>query len=307
MCYNSVYDSNLEAAGSLHHMITIRKAFKYRLYKNKRNKHLHRQIDVAGIIWNHCVALQRRYYRITGGYIHKYRLMAHVAKLRMRTERFGFWRMVGSQAVQEIVERLDRGYQEFFKYKRGKTTLKRGRPGFKKVKKYSSFTLKQAGWEYLGQNRVRIGAYTYKFAKSREIEGQIKTVTIKRDRVGRLYVCFSVVQEVEPAEDIASTGKIGGFDFGLRVFLTDDEGRKYDMPEYLKENLKEIARLNRALSRKQSGSNNYEKARRRLARAHARLANKRRDFHFKLARRLAVEYDVLCFEDLNLRGWYPIM
>jgi len=282
-------------------MVTIRKTFKYRLYNNKRNKHLHRQIDVAGIIWNHSVALQRRYYRLTGGYIHKYQLMAHLAKLRMRTDRYAYWQMIGSQAVQDIADRLDRSYQAFFKYKRGETTLKRGHPGFKKVKKYSSFTLKQAGWKYLGENRVRIGKYTYKFAKSREIEGQVKTVTIKRDRVGRLYACFSVVQEVE-VPDIASTGRIGGFDFGLRVFLTNDEGKAYIMPQYFKENLKEIARLNRALSRKQPGSNNYEKARRRLARAHARLANKRRDVHFKLARRLAGEYDILCFEDLNLKG-----
>jgi putative transposase len=156
---------NVEAA-----VITIRKTFKYRLYKNRRNKQLHRAIDVSGIIWNHCVALQRRYYRLTGKYINQYRLMAHVAKLRMRTKRFAYWKLVGSQAVQNIVERLDLGYQQFFKYKRGETRLKRGRPRFKKVKKYSSFTLKQAGWEYLGENRVRIGQYTYKFVKSREIE-----------------------------------------------------------------------------------------------------------------------------------------
>ena len=67
-------------------------------------------------------------------------------------------------------------------------------------------------------------------------------------------------------------------------------------------NLKEIVRLNRALSRKQLGSNNYEKARQQLARAHARLADKRRDLHFKLARRLAGEYDILCFEDLNIKA-----
>ena len=182
-------------------MVTIRKTFKYRLYNHKRNKHLHRQ------------------------------LMAHLAKLRMRTERYAYWQMVGSQAVQDIADRLDRSYQAFFKYKRGETTLKRGRPGFKRVKKYSSFTLKQAGWKYLGENRVRIGKYVYKFAKSREIEGQVKTVTIKRDRVGRLYVCFSVVQEVE-VPNIASTGRIGGFDFGLRVFLTNDEGEAYIMPQY---------------------------------------------------------------------------
>ena len=108
--------------------------------------------------------------------------MAHLAKLRMRIARYAYWQMVGSQAVQDIADRLDRSYQAFFKYKRGETALKRGRPGFKKVKKYSSFTLKQAGWKYLGENRVRIGKYTYKFTKSREIEGQVKTVTIKQAR-----------------------------------------------------------------------------------------------------------------------------
>lgn len=282
-------------------IITIRRAFKYRLYQNRRNKHLHRQIDVAGIIWNHCVALQRRYYRLTGGYINKYRLMKHVAKLRMRTERFAYWRIVGSQAVQDIVERLDQAYQEFFKHKRGETTLKRGRPRFKKVKKYTSFTLKQAGWKLLGGNRVTLGDYNYKYAKSREIEGEIKTVTIKRDRAGRLFICFSVVQEIELPKQV-STGKIGGFDFGLKVFLTNDEGRGYLMPQYFKENLKEIARLSRALSRTQPGSRNREKARRRLARAYARLANKRQDYHFKLARELAIEYDVLFFEDLNIKA-----
>ena len=74
------------------------------------------------------------------------------------------------------------------------------------------------------------------------------------------------------------------------------------MPQYLKANLKEIARLNRTLSRKQPGTKNYEKARQRLARAHVRLANQRRDAHFKLARRLAGEYHILCFEDLNLKA-----
>ena len=109
------------------------------------------------------------------------------------------------------------------------------------------------------------------------------------------------MQEVE-VPDRASTGKIGGFDFGLSTLLTNDEGEGYLMPQYLKANLKEIARLNRTLSRKQPGTKNYEKARQRLARAHVRLANQRRDAHFKLARRLAGEYHILCFEDLNLKA-----
>jgi len=193
--------------------MSVRKTFKYRLYHNSRNKRLHRRIDIAGLIWNHMVALQRRTYRLTGKYISRHQMQKHLAKLRRRVPRFAHWQMVGSQAVQELAERHDKAYQRFFAYKRGQGR-RHGRPGFKKVKKYSSFTLKQAGWKYEGGNRVAIHGATYKFTLSRPVEGDIKTVTIKRDSLGQLWVCFSVVMELPVVE--TSTGEIGGFDFGLK-------------------------------------------------------------------------------------------
>ena len=278
----------------------IRRTYKYRLYTSKRNRHLHQQIDVAGIIWNHALALQRRYYRLTGKYIHKYQLMSHLATMR-RSKRFGCWRLVGSQAVQDVVERLDKAYRRFFAYLKGALGIKTGPPRFKKVKKYKSFTLKQAGWKLLGGNRIRLNGRHYKFALSRPVNGHIKTVTVKRDNAGRLFVCFSVIEEVNPPAEV-STGKIGGLDFGLKSFLTDDEGRAYQSPEFLKTNLSDIARLNRQLARKRKGSGNWQKAKRQLALAHDRVANKRRDAHFRLAHALCDEYGVLGLETLNLRG-----
>ena len=171
------------------------------------------------------------------------------------------------------------------------------------MKRYASFTLKQAGWKYEGGNRVTIQGATYKFSLSRPVAGDIKTVTVKRDRVGQLWVCFSVVMDVDwPESGEASTGKSGGFDFGLKTFLTDHEGNAYHSPQCLKAELNEIARLNREVSRKQKGSNNRRKAKGRLAKAHARIANKRRDTHWKLAHRLCARFDLICVETLNLDG-----
>ena len=82
----------------------------------------------------------------------------------------------------------------------------------------------------------------------------------------------------------------------------DDHGNKYIHPQFFKVNLNEIARFNRALSRKKVGSKNRQKAKLDLVRAHEGLANKRRDFHHKLARQLLEEFDVLYFEDLNIRA-----
>lgn len=282
-------------------MIQVRRTYKYRLYHNRRNKRLHQRIDIAGLIWNHMVALQRRYYRVTGGYISRAQMQRHLLKLRRQSCRFSHWQLVGSQAVQELAERHDKAYQRFFAYKSGKTNRPAGRPGFKKVKKYKSYTLKQAGWKYGGGNKVWLQGYTYKFSLSRPVVGTIKTVTIKRDVVGYLWVCFSVVEEVEEPNRI-STGKSGGFDFGLKTFLTDQDGHAYHSPQFLKTELGEIARLNRSLSRKKKGSANWYKAKRQLAKAHQRIAYKRRDAHWKLAHELCRGFDLLAFETLNIDG-----
>jgi putative transposase len=282
--------------------ITVRQTFKYRLYQNRRNRRLHDRINISGIIWNHLVALQRRYYRLTGKYASRYEVQKHIARLRREVIRFQHWQLVGSQALQELVERHDKAYQQFFAYKRGERA-RHGRPGFKKVKRYKSFTLKQAGWKYEGGNRVWIQGTWYKFSFSRPVEGRIKTVTIKRDNLNNLWVCFSTVREVEVPDLVeASTGNSGGFDFGLKAFLTDHEGRAYHSSQFLKRELNEIARLNRSLSRKVKGSNNWENAKRQLAKAHARIASKRRDAHWKLAYRLCERYDTICLESLNLEG-----
>lgn len=282
--------------------VTIRQTFKYRFYQNKRNSRLHDRINLCGIIWNHLVALQRRYYRLTGKHASRYEMQKHAARLRREVVRFKHWQLVGSQAVQELVERHDKAYQQFFAYKRGERA-RHGRPNYKKVKRYKSFTLKQAGWKYGGGNRVWIQGAWYKFAFCRPVEGDIKTVTIKRDSLNSLWVCFSTVREVEAPDLVeVSTGKSGGFDFGLQTFLTDHEGHAYHSSQFLKGELNKIARLNRALSRKVKGANNWRKTRYQLAKAHACIANKRRDAHWKLAHRLCKQYDTICLETLNVDG-----
>jgi transposase len=129
-------------------IIEVRKTYKYRLYRSKRDKRLHHQMNVAGMIWNHITALQQRYYRLFGNHIGKSRMQKHIAKLRMRIPRFAYWRDLGSQAVQEVCECHEKTYQRFF-------AGQGGLPRFRKVKKYRSFTLKQAGSKKIKGSRNR--------------------------------------------------------------------------------------------------------------------------------------------------------
>lgn len=96
--------------------------------------------------------------------------------------------------------------------------------------------------------------------------------------------------------------RLSGFDFGLKDFLVDDEGKRYSSPQFYKQGLRKAKQLSKVLSRKVEGSKRYKRARRALAKHQITIANKRQDHHFKLAHQLCDSHDVLCFEDLNLTG-----
>ncbi|TAG93591.1 MAG: transposase [Oscillatoriales cyanobacterium] len=270
------------------------KTVKFKLYQSKRNRHLKRSINAAGVIYNYCIALHRRYYRIWGKHLNCAKLQAHIAKLRKRNS---FWQLVGSQAVQDICQRIEKAYQLFFKHHSKGVRP----PGFKKVRKYKSFTLKQAGYKFLGGNRVKIGNRVYQYWNSREIEGTIKTLTIKRTPLGELFLVVVVDGVVEPYVK-SETGKIAGFDFGLKTFLTVSDGSEIESPQFLKQSLSAIKKASREHSRKRKGSANRERARLNLVRKHEDVANRRSDWFWKLAHELTDKFDVLCFESLNLKG-----
>ena len=278
----------------------LRRTLKYRLYRSKHDRVLVGRIEYASEIWNHFVALSRRYYRLYGTYPGYYKLKRHLTKLK-RQRRFQHWNEVGSQAAQMVIQRLDLSYQAYFDSKAGKRS-RVGLPSFKKRTKYTSFTLTQAGWKYLGANRMRIGSRTFKFVLCREVTGTIKTVTIKRDRCGDLWLCLCVVESAAhptPHEEVMHPV---GMDFGLKTFLTLSDGSEIESPLFLREGQVEIARLNRALSRKRKGSRHWRAARRGLARAHRRIAWKRRDWFFKTAHDLCDRFDFMGIEDLSLKG-----
>lgn len=125
------------------------KTYKFKLYSSKRNKKLHRQIDIAGSIYNHCIALHRRYYRIFKKSLTTFSLSKHLAKLK-KLSKYTHWKLVGSQAIQDISERIGRAYALFFHNL--KHNIKASPPCFKKIRKYKSFTLKQAGYKYTSQD-----------------------------------------------------------------------------------------------------------------------------------------------------------
>lgn len=280
--------------------MTVRRTYKYRMYDSKQNKHLDDAMVVAAEIWNHCIALHRRYYRMFGTYLHPNKMKVHITKLK-RSPRYAHWNTLGSQAIQDIVERIHKSYDAFFTHTREKRPGRKAPPKFKKRKNYSSFTLKQAGYKFhAGTNRITIMGRAYKYVAHRPFDGTTKTVTVKRTKQGDYYLCVSVVQEWPDLPP--RVGKSTGMDFGLKTFLTMDDGTKVESPLWFKQALKDIQKAHRGLSHCKERSRNRERARQNLDRVYEKVTNRRTDWFFKLADRLTKEYAVICIEDLNIEG-----
>lgn len=282
--------------------MTIR-TYKFKLYKTKRLKYLHGIVNVSADIYNHCIALHKRYYKFYGKSLNLYRLQKYITKLK-KLPKYNSWNALGSQAVQEITERIDNGYKKFFRHENKRP------PTFKKKRKYKSFTLKGSVGYKLISNIFIINKKKFKLWLSREIDGDIKTLTVKRDNLGDFWLLISAEVENIKSNNHAASGKSVGIDFGLKTFLTlggrhlnlkDAEG-EIESPEYFLKSIGKIRKFCRGLSRRKKRSNNRKKARLNLARLHRKIANQRGDFFHKLSNRLASEYEYIFVEDLNLDG-----
>ena len=282
----------------------MRKSYKFKLQNQSNTIKIGNMIDDMWEIHVHIMLLDRRYYRIYGKNVSISRLKRHVRELKKRTK--PHWKDLPSQVVQDVVLRYGKSRNAFFDNikdrKAGKTTRKVGFPKIKPRHKYNSLTFTQAGYT-LEENRIKINCIDTWFSihKHREIQGTIKTITIKRDRCGDYWICFSC-ENVDDSEPKSMTGESAGFDYGNKTFLTSDTGRKIKSPEFLKQSLKVLRSLSKALSRKVKGSGNWYRACRALARQHRKVVRQRYDWQWKLATELCTEFDTLCFETLNLDG-----
>ena len=270
----------------------------FKAYNSKKNKHLHNLINLACLIYNHCIALHKRYYRRYKKYLNIYHLQRHLTKLK-KTSKFSHFKLLDAQAIQDITQRIDRAYKLFFKNRKKKKRW--SPPSFKKVKKYKSFTLKQANYKVLEDNYLEIDDIVYRYFKSRDIIGKIKTLTIKRNSLGDIYFYFAC--ESNNSQIDARTGKSVGIDLGFKTFITLSTGEKIESPEFFKKSLHKIKQLNRNLSRKVKGSNNYKRAKLCLARFHKKISDKRNFFHWKTARSLALKYPLISCEDLCIKSY----
>jgi putative transposase len=275
----------------------VRKAFLYRAKISKQTEtNCNQWLELCRQVYNLALEQRRLIYKQRKKSVSSVFQMAQLPELK---EGFPEYKMVGSQCLQDVIQRLDRAFQRFFqRIKNGHCNI--GLPRFKSFNRYDSFTLKQTGWRLEGRYLTIRNIGRFKLFLSRPIEGQIKTVTIRRASSGKWFVAFAC--EDVPKKSFPEVSASIGIDVGLKSFATDSDGRQIQNPMYLRQSLKLLRRRQRFLSRKKKGSERRKDARILVAKTHEKVSNQRKDFLHKLANFYIKSYQTIFLEDLNIRG-----
>jgi len=277
---------------------TINKAFQYRLYPTpEQEKILASCFGQARFVYNYFLRKRIDYYVANKGK-EKQSLNYHdTAKMltELKQQPDTIWlKESNSQSLQQSLRHLDNAYNNFFnngfKF-----------PNFKKKNRKQSFSVPQNFNIDIKTKQLHIPKLSpIKIVLCREIEGNMKSVTISKTPSGKYFA--SILCEIEKNIKFKKKGGEIGIDLGLKSFLVISDNEKVEAPKCLRKSENKLKQLQRCLSHKVKGSNRRNKARIKVARIHEKISNQRNDFLHKLSHRLVSENQTIFAEDLHVKG-----
>ncbi len=245
-------------------------------------------------MYNYALHRRKRSYFDHGVKLSTKDLSAALTALK-KEEGAAWLKEVSSVPLQQALRHLDTAYTNFFEGRADYPTFKKKHHAQSATYTDNAFTLKN------GQLTLAKQKEPLHIVWSRPLpEGaQPSSVTVSRDKSGRYFVSLLVE---EGRGTLPLTSKAVGIDLGLKSFLITSDGETIPHPKYYARDEKKLAKAQRKHARKKKGGKNRNKARKKVARLHARIADTRHDFQHKTSTKLIRENQVICLETLNVKG-----
>ena len=271
---------------------TIHKAYKFRLEPNDEQKVLlAKHFGCTRFVYNHFLSERKAQYDETHKSDNYYAQAKKLTELK-KDEEHAWLNEINSQTLQHALRHLETAYVNFF---RGNAKF----PNFKSKKSKNSFSVPQHVVVKDGKIFFPKFKDGIKFRQHRKIIGTIKSATVSLTPMGKYFVSILTEQTYEP---YGKTNKSVGIDLGIKDFVITSDGGKYKNNRYTKKYQRKLKQAQQHLSKKQKGSRQYEKQRLKVAEIHEKIANCRADNLHKVSTELVNQYDIICVEDLNVKG-----
>ncbi|GLZ16186.1 transposase [Actinomadura sp. NBRC 104425] len=273
----------------------VKRAYKYRFYPTlEQAEELLKTFGCVRLVYNKALEERTRAWHAEQRRVSYAETSAMLTRWK-RTQELAFLGDVSSVPLQQALRHLQAAFANFFAKRAEYPTFK----SKKKSRASAEYTRSAFRWRD-GRLTLAKMREPLRIVWSRPLpEGaEPSTVTVSRDAAGRWFVSLLVEEKIRP---LAPVGSAVGVDAGVTALVTLSTGEKITNPRHERRDRRRLARAQRALSRKAEGSANREKARRRVAKVYARIADRRRDFLHKLSTRLVRENQTVVIENLAVR------
>ncbi|OGG43524.1 MAG: hypothetical protein A3F84_29640 [Candidatus Handelsmanbacteria bacterium RIFCSPLOWO2_12_FULL_64_10] len=270
-----------------------KRAYKYRFYPTPvQAEALVRTFGCVRYVWNWALRLRIDAWLNEKRKIGYHGLSAELTKLKAQLET-SFLNEVSSVPLQQTLRNLDRAYQNFFE---GRAEYPKFKP--KHNRQSATYVSTAFSWKD-GQLTLAKMSEPLNVRWSRKFKGTPSTVTVSKDSAGRYFVSFLVEERIKR---LPISREVIGVDLGLLDTVATSDGSKFGNPRFFQKDEKRLTKAQRRLARKKKGSRNRQKARFKVARIHARIADRRNDFLHKLSTRLIRENQTICAESLAVKN-----
>jgi putative transposase len=278
---------------------SVQLRYNYRLDPRPRHRSAFgKTFGCARVVFNDALSAREAAHKAGLPYVTDAELSAQLTAAKKTPER-AWLGEVSAVVLQQALADLNAAYRNFFASLTGERNgPKAGRPRFRSRKGHRQairFTA-NARFKVLPNGRLRlpkIGDVPVRW--SRPLPSAPSSVTVIKDSAGRYFASFVVETE---SSALPATSPVMGIDLGLSHFAVLSDGTKIASPQFLRRAEKHLKRAQRDMSRKKKGSRNRDKARYKVARAHARVTDARRDFHHQLSTALIRDNQAVAVEDL---------
>lgn len=273
----------------------VRKSFQFRLRPSKAQiRLLQALLDECRWLYNELLSQRKLSYEELSLSLSKYQQLMFLPLLK---EERSTLKMVHSQVLQNIVDRLDKAFQSFFR--RCKAGEKPGFPRFRGMHRYDSFCYPQSGFALLGKEICLSKIGRIRIKMHRFFEGEVKTCTVKKTASGEWNVILSCELKVVPLEPKTEAVAL---DVGIESFATFSNGERIENPKFFKKGEKALAKAQRKLSKLEKGTKQRQRAGKAVAKIHERIKNQRKNFCHKQAKKIVDQYQYICIEDLEIKN-----
>ena len=278
-------------------MVAVKTTYKYRAYPSKEQKvTLNRQMFLSKELYNMLLEKSKEYYKDTKKTLTEYRMNIWITQIKKEKTELA---ELHSQVLQNVSKRVSDAYKHFFRRCKEKKHEKKIKVGFPRYKNFvSSLTYPQSGFKIEKKKAELSKIGKINFVNHREIEGKIKTFTIKKTKSGEWYITIAVEKEGKPF--VSNNKPEAGMDLGITQYVAISDNTIHQNTKITKHQRNHAKLLQQGISRKKRGSHNRKKAVIRFAKYSEYISRIRQDGLHKLSHKLVNSYSFIAYEDLQI-------